>query len=47
MDASFKVRRAGGVGFDPRLLFITGPCFWGFKPLKQAKVLPESVKKGE
>jgi hypothetical protein len=45
MKMSFTVRRAKGVGFDPRLLFITGPCFWGVKPSKQAKVLPEAAKK--
>lgn len=37
MDESFKVRRAEGVGLDPRLLFIIGPCFGGVKPSKQAK----------
>lgn len=47
MKRSFIVRRAEGVGLDPRLLFIVGACFWGFEPLRQAKVLPESVKKGE
>jgi|FLOH01.1.fsa_nt_gi hypothetical protein len=39
MKPSFKVRRAEGVGLDPRLLFITGPCFCGLKPPKQAKIL--------
>ena len=41
MVESFKVRRAEGVGLDPRLLFITGPCFRGFKPPKQGKILPK------
>ena len=45
MVESFTVRRAKGVGFDPRLLFITGTCFWGVKPSKQAKVLPLTAKR--
>jgi ribosome maturation factor RimP len=47
MVESFTVHRAKGVGFDPRLLFITGPCFWGVKPSKQAANSQEISGKGE
>ena len=37
MVESFKVRRAEGVGLDPRLLFITGPCFEVLNPQNKPK----------